>query len=65
MKLLQVTAASDENEKGKDILDGGSQHYKPPLRSQEKKDVLEALSPSVFEPLKQYFICLFLLFFFF
>jgi len=59
MKLFQVVAASDEDEKGKDILDGGSQYYKSPLRSQEKKGVLKASSPSAFELLEQYFICLF------
>jgi hypothetical protein len=59
MNLLQVIAASDEDEKGKDILDGESEYYKSPLRSQETKDVLKALFPSAFEPSKQYFICLF------
>ena len=48
MNLLQVIAASDEDKKGKDILDGGSEYYKSLLRSQEKKGVLKALSPSAF-----------------
>lgn len=42
MNLLQVIAASDEGEKRKDILDGGSEYYKSPLRSQETKVVLKA-----------------------
>jgi hypothetical protein len=45
MNLLQVIDASDEDDKGKDILDGGSEYYNSPLRSQETKGVLQALSP--------------------
>ena len=59
MNLLQVIAASDENKERKDVLHGGSEYYKSPLRSRENKGVLKALPPSAFEILKQYFICLF------
>ena len=41
MNLLQVIAASDEGAKRKDILDGGSEYYKSPLRSQETKSSLK------------------------
>jgi len=59
VNLLQVIPANDEDEKGKGILDGGSEYYWSPIWSQETKAVLKPLPPSAFEPMKQNFMCLF------
>ena len=59
MNFIQSLVLVIEDDKRKDILDGGLEYYKATLRSQETRSVPKSLPPSAFEPLKQYFICLF------